>query len=140
MPYKSEAQRRFFNSPAGKKKIGKEEVEEWNEKSKGKKNLPESVKDKLQYAIDQMDPNFTYSYNSLLIEIRKRLEEEYDAINNYMKMLPHTSEEWVKKIIEDIANEEKAHVGELEYILYKLSSEEKKNVDKGKEENMNGWS
>lgn len=138
MPYKSEAQRRFFNSPAGKKKIGKEEVEEWNEKSKGKKNLPESVKDKLQYAIDQMDPNFTYSYNSLLIEIRKRLEEEYDAINNYMKMLPHTSEEWVKKIIEDIANEEKAHVGELEYILYKSSSEEKKNVDKGKEENMNG--
>lgn len=140
MPYKSEAQRRFFNSPAGKKKIGKEEVEEWNEKSKGKKNLPESVKDKLQYAIDQMDPNFTYSYNSLLIEIRKRLEEEYDAINNYMKMLPHTSEEWVKKIIEDIANEEKAHVGELEYILYKLSPEEKKNVDKGKEENINGWS
>lgn len=140
MPYKSEAQRRFFNSPAGKKKIGKEEVEEWNEKSKGKKNLPESVKDKLQYAIDQMDPNFTYSYNSLLIELRKRLEEEYDAINNYMKMLPHTSEEWVKKIIEDIANEEKAHVGELEYILYKLSPEEKKNVDKGKEENMNGWS
>lgn len=138
MPYKSEAQRRFFNSPAGKKKIGKEEVEEWNEKSKGKKNLPESVKDKLQYAIDQMDPNFTYSYNSLLIEIRKRLEEEYDAINNYMKMLSHTSEEWVKKIIEDIANEEKAHVGELEYILYKLSPEEKKNVDKGKEENMNG--
>lgn len=138
MPYKSEAQRRFFNSPAGKKKIGKEEVEEWNEKSKGKKNLPESVKDKLQYAIDQMDPNFTYSYNSLLIEIRKRLEEEYDAINNYMKMLPHTSEEWAKKIIEDIANEEKAHVGELEYILYKLSPEEKKNVDKGKEENMNG--
>lgn len=138
MPYKSEAQRRFFNSPAGKKKIGKEEVEEWNEKSKGKKNLPESVKDKLQYAIDQMDPNFTYSYNSLLIEIRKRLEEEYDAINNYMKMLPHTSEEWVKKIIEDIANEEKAHVGELEYILYKLSPKEKKNVDKGKEENMNG--
>lgn len=138
MPYKSEAQRRFFNSSAGKKKIGKEEVEEWNEKSKGKKNLPESVKDKLQYAIDQMDPNFTYSYNSLLIEIRKRLEEEYDAINNYMKMLPHTSEEWVKKIIEDIANEEKAHVGELEYILYKLSPEEKKNVDKGKEENMNG--
>lgn len=138
MPYKSEAQRRFFNSPAGKKKIGKEEVEEWNEKSKGKKNLPESVKDKLQYAIDQMDPNFTYSYNSLLIEIRKRLEEEYDAINNYMKMLPHTSEEWVKKIIEDIANEEKVHVGELEYILYKLSPEEKKNVDKGKEENMNG--
>lgn len=46
MPYKSEAQRRFFNSKAGKKKIGKEEVEHWNEVSKGM-NLPEKVgKDK----------------------------------------------------------------------------------------------
>lgn len=40
MPYKSEAQRRYFNSPAGKAKIGKEEVEHWNEVSKGKE-LPE---------------------------------------------------------------------------------------------------
>ena len=44
MPYKSEAQRRFFNSPAGKAKIGKEEVEHWNEVSKGKE-LPEKAED-----------------------------------------------------------------------------------------------
>lgn len=43
MPYKSEAQRRFFNSEEGKKKIGAKEVEHWNEVSKGKK-LPEKVK------------------------------------------------------------------------------------------------
>ena len=42
MPYKSEAQRRFFNSEEGKKKIGAKEVEHWNEVSKGKK-LPEKV-------------------------------------------------------------------------------------------------
>lgn len=42
MPYKSEAQRRFFNSEAGKKKIGAKEVEHWNEVSKGK-DLPERV-------------------------------------------------------------------------------------------------
>ena len=29
MPYKSEAQRKFFNSPAGKAKLGKEKVEKW---------------------------------------------------------------------------------------------------------------
>ena len=45
MPYKSEAQRRYFNSLAGKKKIGEEEVEHWNEVSKGKK-LPEKAVDK----------------------------------------------------------------------------------------------
>lgn len=50
MPYKSEAQRRFFNSPAGKAKIGKEEVEHWNEVSKGKK-LPVKLDD----AIDACD-------------------------------------------------------------------------------------
>lgn len=44
MPYKSEAQRRYFNSPAGKAKIGKEEVEHWNEVSKGKE-LPEKADD-----------------------------------------------------------------------------------------------
>lgn len=44
MPYKSEEQRRYFNSPAGKAKIGKEEVEHWNEVSKGKE-LPEKADD-----------------------------------------------------------------------------------------------
>lgn len=55
MPYKSEAQRRFFNSPAGKAKIGKEEVEHWNEVSKGEE-LPEKAVDK---ALAICDKEFT---------------------------------------------------------------------------------
>ena len=51
MPYKSEAQRKFFNSPAGKKKLGEKEVEKWNKESKGQKNLPEKVSDSLNRAI-----------------------------------------------------------------------------------------
>lgn len=43
MPYVSDAQRRFFNSPAGIKKIGAEKVEEFNQASKGKE-LPERKK------------------------------------------------------------------------------------------------
>lgn len=43
MPYKSEAQRKYFN--ANKKKLAKQGVNiaEWNKKSKGKK-LPNKVK------------------------------------------------------------------------------------------------
>ena len=55
MPYKSEAQRKFFNSPAGEKKLGKEEVEKWNEESKGQNNLTEKVKDALGKAISACD-------------------------------------------------------------------------------------
>lgn len=43
MPYESAAQRRFFNSPTGKAKIGAAEVAKWNAESKGQKNLPEKV-------------------------------------------------------------------------------------------------
>lgn len=46
MPYVSEAQRNFFNSPAGKKKIGASVVAEWNAASKGQasnKDLPKHV-------------------------------------------------------------------------------------------------
>ena len=45
MPYKSQAQRAFFN--ANKKELQKQgvNVEEWNKSSKGKK-LPEKVKQK----------------------------------------------------------------------------------------------
>ena len=37
MPYKSEAQRKFFNSEAGKEKLGEAEVEHWNKESEGMK-------------------------------------------------------------------------------------------------------
>lgn len=45
MPWKSDSQRRWGNSIAGRKALGKKGVEEYNEKSKGKK-LPEKVKKK----------------------------------------------------------------------------------------------
>lgn len=135
MPYKSEAQRKFFNSPAGKRKIGKAEVEEWNKESKGQKNLPEKVEDKLQFAITKIDKEYYFDSNQLLVEIRQRLVEEYEAINNYLSMLPRVKEGWVVDIIKDIADEEKVHVGELEDILYKLNPEEFRKVKEGMKEN-----
>lgn len=44
MPWKSQAQRKWGNSPAGIKALGgKKNVEEWNKATKGKK-LPQRVK------------------------------------------------------------------------------------------------
>jgi hypothetical protein len=40
MPWKSKAQERWGNSPAGHKALGNSGVDEWNQASKGKK-LPE---------------------------------------------------------------------------------------------------
>lgn len=65
MPYKSEAQRKYFNSPEGKKKIGSEEVEHWNEVSKGMK-LPKKVEEDkemnvLDKAINNCDAGRGYS-------------------------------------------------------------------------------
>lgn len=43
MPWKSDAQRRWGNSPAGHKALGDAGVHEWNESTKGK-SIPEKVK------------------------------------------------------------------------------------------------
>lgn len=45
MPWKSDAQRRWGNSPSGHKALGDRGVNEWNAASKGKK-LPEKVSSK----------------------------------------------------------------------------------------------
>jgi len=42
MPWKSEAQRRWGNSPSGEKALGKAGVHEWDEATKGK-SLPEKI-------------------------------------------------------------------------------------------------
>jgi len=43
MPWKSDAQRRWGNSPSGRKAMGAKKVVEFNRKSKGRK-LPEKKK------------------------------------------------------------------------------------------------
>lgn len=42
MPFVSQAQQRWGNSPAGRKALGKKGVAEWNASTKGK-SLPEKV-------------------------------------------------------------------------------------------------
>ena len=78
MPYKSEAQRKFFNSPAGKEKLGEEEVEHWNEVSKGMK-LPEKAIDRAIRILDEREyrvvanPGFNKSTHPFMLQVKNAL-------------------------------------------------------------------
>lgn len=93
------------------------------------------MKNKLSKAIRLCDADFKFDQNELLVEIRERLREEYDAINKYLSMVPHIGDQKIVNIIKDIADEEKVHVGELEAILYNLDPNELRKVKEGMEEN-----
>ncbi len=59
---------------------------------------------------------------------------ELDAINLYEQLADMTSDERLKKILLDIAKEEKTHVGEFLALLLELDREQKDELEKGKEE------
>lgn len=100
MPYKSEAQRRFFNSPSGKKKIGKEEVEKWNEESKGQKNLPEKVSDTLNKAIQTCDS--PYIKNDELKRIINDLENIASRVESVSNKIDSKDSPSVRRSSQDI--------------------------------------
>jgi rubrerythrin len=66
--------------------------------------------------------------------IRQAIIAELDAINLYEQMAKSAKNLEIKKILLDIAKEEKVHVGELEYLLEKTDKEHKSSVRDGKGE------
>jgi len=66
--------------------------------------------------------------------LRVGLIAELDAINLYEQMANMAGNENVRKILLDIAREEKTHVGEFLALLLKLDGEAVKELEKGKEE------
>ncbi len=59
---------------------------------------------------------------------------ELDAINLYEQMAAMTENENLKKIILDIAKEEKTHMGEFQALLLKKDKEQVKEMEEGKKE------
>jgi len=59
---------------------------------------------------------------------------ELDAINLYEQLASMTQNENIKKILLDIAKEEKAHVGEFQALLLLEDKEQEKELEEGKEE------
>ena len=86
-------------------------------------------------AIEVTSFNEKYDKKRLAIAIREKLNEENDAINSYLSLAFHIDDPEIKRIIEDIANEEKVHVGELQEILYNLDPNELMKEKEGRREN-----
>lgn len=59
---------------------------------------------------------------------------ELDAINLYEQMAALTENENIRKILLDIAKEEKTHVGEFQALLLKEDKEQGKELEEGRKE------
>ena len=86
-------------------------------------------------AIEIVSTYEKYDSKRLAIEIRAKINEENEAVNSYLSLVPHITDPEISRIIQDIANEEKVHVGELQKILYNLDQDELKKEKEGRKEN-----
>jgi rubrerythrin len=66
--------------------------------------------------------------------LRAGIIAELDAINLYEQMAAMTSNEDIRKILLDIAREEKTHVGEFHTLLLREDKEQVKELEEGKRE------
>jgi rubrerythrin len=66
--------------------------------------------------------------------LRAGIIAELDAINLYEQMAAMTKSENIKKILLDIAKEEKTHFGEFQTLLLEEDKEQEKELEKGKKE------
>ncbi len=66
--------------------------------------------------------------------LRAGIIAELDAINLYEQMVNMTENEKIKKILLDIAKEEKTHVGEFQALLLEEDKEQEKELEEGKKE------
>jgi rubrerythrin len=66
--------------------------------------------------------------------LRLAMIAELDAISLYEQLAAMTDNMKIKKILLDVAKEEKTHVGEFQTLLLKEDSEQIEELEKGKEE------
>lgn len=66
--------------------------------------------------------------------LRTAIIAELDAINLYEEMANMTNNNDIKVVLEDIAQEEKTHVGEFQTMLLRMDEEQVLELDKGKKE------
>jgi len=59
---------------------------------------------------------------------------ELDAVNLYEQLASMTSNESIRKVLQDIAKEEKTHVGEFLELLLRLDKEQVSELEEGKKE------
>ncbi|PIU56884.1 MAG: rubrerythrin [Chloroflexi bacterium CG07_land_8_20_14_0_80_45_17] len=66
--------------------------------------------------------------------LRVGIIAELDAVNLYEQLAAMTENRNIKKLLLDIAKEEKTHVGEFQALLLKQDEEQKGELEEGKKE------
>jgi len=66
--------------------------------------------------------------------LRDAIIAEEDAIKQYEVVVDSTDNEKVKRVLQDIANEERVHVGELIELLASLLEDEDDLIEEGRKE------
>jgi len=66
--------------------------------------------------------------------LRVGMIAELDAVSFYEQLADMTENENIKKVLIEIAKEEKTHVGELEALLLKIDKEYERELEEGKKE------
>lgn len=66
--------------------------------------------------------------------LRAAIIAELDAVNLYKQMSAMTSDEKLKIIFDDVAKEEKTHIGEFQALLLELDKEQAEELEHGKKE------
>ncbi len=66
--------------------------------------------------------------------LRAGIIAELDAINMYEQMTAFAKDTHIKKMLLDIAKEEKTHIGEFQKLLLNRDREQVEELEKGKEE------
>jgi rubrerythrin len=79
-------------------------------------------------------PDHKLTLGELIRAIRLNVAAEHEAIHLYMAHAEATDHPLAKKVLIDIANEERVHVGEFERLLEILTGDEERWVAEGREE------
>lgn len=79
-------------------------------------------------------PEGTLDERELARVIRLAIAAELDATHLYELIVDTSDDDTVKKVLQDISNEEKVHVGELQELLKKFDDEDEKFLEEGKKE------
>jgi len=66
--------------------------------------------------------------------VRVGMIAELDAVSLYEQLAAMTENEVIKKVLLDIAKEEKTHMGEFQTLLLKEDSEQVKELEEGRKE------
>lgn len=66
--------------------------------------------------------------------LRVAIIAELDAINLYEQFAQVVNDENIKKVLLDVAREEKTHVGEFQALLLKMDEEQALELERGRQE------